>query len=153
MGGEQATARPGPPGREQFAVFEPIDTRWADNDMYGHINNVAYYGFFDTAVNRHLIEAGLLVPLDSPVIGLVVETGCRFFAPLSYPDRLEIGIRVGHLGRSSVRYELAVFRAGEGHAAAEGHFVHVYVDAASRRPVPLPAALTGFLKKLIITQP
>jgi acyl-CoA thioester hydrolase len=133
-----------------------LDTRWADNDQYGHVNNVAYYGFFDTAVNRWLIAQGLLDPSTSPVIGLVVETGCRYHRALSFPDRLSVGLRAAHVGRSSVRYELAIFREGDDAAAAEGHFVHVYVDRESRRPTPLSdamrAALNGIRQDYRIVQ-
>jgi acyl-CoA thioester hydrolase len=111
-----------------------------DNDAYGHVNNVVYYAWFDTAVNRFLIEAGALDIAASPTVGLVVETGCRYHASVTYPQEVTIGLRVAHLGTSSVRYELAVFRAGEDAAAAEAHFVHVYVDRATQRPVPVPAA-------------
>lgn len=129
--------RAAPGTRDRYPHHEPLDTRWADNDQYGHVNNVAYYGFFDTAVNRWLIARGLLDPAASGVIGLVVETGCRYHRPLSFPDRLSVGLRAAHVGRSSVRYELAIFREGDDAAAAEGHFVHVYVDRETRRPTPL----------------
>ncbi|MGJ3232046.1 MAG: acyl-CoA thioesterase [Oceanicaulis sp.] len=123
--------------RAQFSVFEPIETRWADNDVYGHVNNVVYYGFFDTAVNRRLARAGLLEIERGETIGLVVETGCRYHAPAAFPDALEAGVKVARIGTSSVRYELAIFRPGEDAAIAEGYFVHVYVDRESRRPKPL----------------
>ena len=132
--------RPTPSSRAAYAVFEPIETRWADNDVYGHINNVAYYGYFDTAVNRRLAAAGLLDILGGEMIGLVVETGCKYFAPAAFPEALEAGLRVAKLGTSSVRYELAIFKAGEETAIAQGHFTHVYVDRESRRPAPLPEA-------------
>ena len=132
--------RPTPSARSAYAVFEPVETRWADNDVYGHINNVAYYGYFDTVVNRRLAAAGLLDILGGKTIGLVVETGCRYFAPAAFPETLEAGLRVAKLGASSVRYELAIFKAGEDAAIAEGHFTHVYVDRATRRPAPLPEA-------------
>lgn len=132
--------RPTPSYRSAYAVFEPIETRWADNDVYGHINNVTYYGYFDTAVNRRLAAAGLLDILGGDTIGLVVETGCKYFAPAAFPDALEAGLRVAKLGTSSVRYELGIFRAGEDTAIAEGHFIHVYVDRETRRPAPLPQA-------------
>ena len=132
--------RPTPSSRSAYVVFEPIETRWADNDVYGHINNVAYYGYFDTAVNRRLAAAGLLDILGGEMIGLVVETGCRYFAPAAFPEALEAGLRVAKLGTSSVRYELAIFKTGEETAIAEGHFTHVYVDRESRRPAPLPEA-------------
>ena len=130
--------RPTPLGREAFARFVPIATRWLDNDVYGHVNNVAYYSYFDTAVNALLVEAGLLDPASSPVIGLVVESNCSFFSSLAFPDAIEVGVSVESLGRSSVRYLLAVFRAGAEKAAAQGRYTHVYVERASQRPVPIP---------------
>lgn len=132
--------RPAPATRGAFPVFEPIETRWADNDVYGHINNVAYYAFFDTAVNRWLIGQGLLDIEAGNPIGLVVETGCRYHAPAAFPDRLEAGIKITRLGTSSVRYQIALFRIGEDTAIAEGFFVHVYVDRKTRRPAALPQA-------------
>ena len=136
-------------GREAYAVWREIGTRWADNDAYGHVNNTVYYQWFDTAVNAWLIEAGLLdVPAGDP-IGLVVETGCRYASPLSYPEPVEIGLKVEQLGRSSVRYRLGVFAPGAAEAAAEGHFVHVYVGRESRRPVELPEAWRALLETLI----
>ncbi|XBQ17092.1 MAG: thioesterase family protein [Oceanicaulis sp.] len=129
--------RPAPAVRADFAVFEPIETRWADNDVYGHVNNVVYYGFFDTAVNRRLAKAGLLDIEAGETIGLVVETGCRYHAPAAFPDALDAGLKVARIGTSSVRYELAIFRQGEDAAVAEGFFVHVYVDRRTRRPTPL----------------
>ena len=119
-----------------------------DNDVYGHVNNTQYYSFFDTAVNRYLIAAGALDIHAGEVIGLVVETHCNYFAPLSFPQDVEAGIRVAHVGRSSVRYEIGLFAPAEPLAAAMGHFVHVYVDRASRRPVPLPARLLQALAPL-----
>ncbi|MER2264737.1 acyl-CoA thioesterase [Methylobacterium oxalidis] len=138
--------RPGPETRAAYPRHVALGTRWGDNDVYGHVNNVVYYAFFDTAVNGCLIEAGVLDIAESPVIGLVVETGCRFFAPLAFPDRVAAGVRVAHLGRSSVRYEIGLFREDEARAAAQGHFVHVYVDRQSRRPVPLPERLRAVLE-------
>jgi acyl-CoA thioester hydrolase len=132
--------------RAEYPHFQALETRWMDNDAYGHVNNVVYYAFFDTAVNRFLIDRGVLRIDASPVIGLVVETGCRYFAPIAFPDSVEVGVRVAHLGTSSVRYELAVFRPGEDAASAEGHFVHVYVDRATRTPTPLPAELRAALE-------
>lgn len=137
-----------PSRRAAYAHFTEIQTRWADNDAYRHVNNVVYYGFFDTAVNRRLIEAGALDLEHSPAIGLVVETQCRYFAPVSFPDRVTVGLRVAKLGTSSVRYELAVFRNDEDQASAEGHFVHVYVDRDSNRPVPVPEAVRAALQGL-----
>jgi acyl-CoA thioester hydrolase len=131
-------SRPAIPTREDFLAFQSITTRWMDNDVYGHINNVIYYSFFDTAVNQHLITAGVLDIHGGALIGLVVETQCRYHAPLAFPDAVEAGVRVDHIGRSSVRYAIGLFRAGVAQAAADGHFVHVYVDRITRRPVPLP---------------
>ncbi len=135
--------------RADYARMRTITTRWMDNDVYGHVNNVVYYSFFDTAVNATLIEAGVLDPVRSPVIGLVVETGCRYAAALSFPGDVDAGIRVARLGTSSVRYEVGLFGAGEEFAAAEGFFVHVYVDRETRRPTGLPAVLRGFLEGLL----
>ncbi len=127
-------------GREAYRHWQFLPTRWSDNDAYGHVNNVAYYGWFDTAVNRWLIDQGLLDLGGGPIIGLVVETGCRYFAPIAFPQAVELGLRVSKLGNSSVRYDLGVFSEGGCEAAAEGFFVHVYVDRYSRRPVPVPDA-------------
>jgi acyl-CoA thioester hydrolase len=124
--------------RANFSHFRPIATRWADNDVYGHVNNVIYYNWFDTAVNGWLIDQGLLDPVTSPVIALVVETGCAYFESVSFPETVEIGLGVERLGRSSVTYRLGVFRAGSDAAAAQGRFTHVHVDRHSRRPVPIP---------------
>lgn len=133
-----ATEREAPPGRAAFKHFRTIATRWNDNDVYGHLNNVVYYSLFDTAVNAMLIEAGLLDPASSPVVGLVVETGCSYFSSLTSPEPVEVGVAVEHLGRSSVRYRLGVFGAGAPAAAAAGKFTHVYVDRKTNRPVPIP---------------
>lgn len=138
------------PTRDQFAVIRPCPTRWADNDVYGHVNNAAYYGFFDTAVNAWLVERGLLDTALSPAIGLVIETGCRYHAALSFPETIETALRVETLGNSSVRYALALFSDGQEQAAADGWFVHVYVDRKSRRPVPIPADIRVALQTLIV---
>ncbi len=136
--------------RAGYRHFLPLQTRWADNDIYGHVNNVAYYGYFDTIVNEYLIAAGALDIHSGAVIGLVVETGCKYFAPLEFPQSLEGALRVARIGNSSVRYELAIFKAGEERPAAEGHFTHVYVDRHTRRPVSLPAALRSALEKIAV---
>ncbi len=136
--------------RSAYKHFIALQTRWADNDVYGHVNNVAYYGYFDTIVNEYLIGAGALDIHKGAVIGLVVETGCKYFAPLEFPERLEGALRVAKIGNSSVRYELAIFKAGEEKPAAEGHFVHVYVDRATRRPAPLPENLRAALQRLLL---
>jgi acyl-CoA thioester hydrolase len=141
--------RPQPEPRSAYRLFRPVATRWADNDVYGHINNVVYYSYFDTAVNGHLIEAGALDVHAGAVIGLVVQTHCDYFAPLAFPQALEAGLRVAHRGRSSVRYEIGLFAAGDALSAAAGHFVHVYVDRATRRPAPLPAPLLAALTPLM----
>ena len=125
-------------GREAYRAWRIIDTRWSDNDAYGHVNNVVYYAWFDTAVNAWLIDQGLLDVATGDPIGLVVETGCRYAAPLTYPEPVEIGLAVERLGTSSVTYRLGVFAKDAAHAAAEGHFTHVYVARDSRRPVALP---------------
>ncbi|GAA5232413.1 acyl-CoA thioesterase [Verticiella sediminum] len=145
-------SRPQPPARSDYAHFSPISTRWMDNDAYGHVNNVTYYSYFDTAVNRYLIESGVLDIQSSPVIGLVVETGCQYFASVAFPEAVTAGIRVTRLGTSSVRYEVGIFREDDPSAAAQGHFVHVYVDRESRRPVPLPAPLRAALERLVVPQ-
>jgi len=121
-----------------------------DNDVYGHVNNVTYYSYFDTAVNCYLIEASALDIEKSPVIGLVVETSCRYRTPITFPDAVTAGIRVARLGTSSVRYEIGLFREDEDLAAAEGHFIHVYVDRTTRRPVLLPKALKAALAPLVV---
>ncbi|SEK53136.1 acyl-CoA thioester hydrolase [Roseateles sp. YR242] len=141
--------RPAPEPRSAFFRFIPVPTRWMDNDVYGHLNNVVYYSLFDTAVNRYLIDQGALDLHHGEVIGLVVETHCNFFASLAFPQQIEAGLRVGRRGRSSVRYEIGLFAAGEDLCAAAGHFVHVYVDRASRRPVAdLPPSYQQALRPL-----
>ncbi len=136
--------------RSAYRLLVPIQTRWADNDPYGHVNNATYYSYIDTAVNIVLTGRGLLDLHRSNVICMVVETRCRFHRALSFPDSVEAGLRSGRVGRSSVRYEIALFRAGEDAPAATGHFVHVYVDRATRRPVPVPAEVLRTLADLIV---
>lgn len=136
--------------RADYATFRSITTRWADNDVYGHVNNVVYYSWFDTAVNAHLIEAGVLDIRAGAVIGLVVETGCRYAAPLAFPQAIDAGIRAAHIGTSSVRYEVGLFAEGETEVAAEGFFIHVYVDRETRRPVPLPTPLRAALEAISV---
>jgi len=140
--------RPAPETRDRYPHLTALDTRWMDNDAYGHVNNVVYYSFFDTAVNRWLIAQGVLDPAAGASIGLVVETQCRYFRPLAFPDRVTAGLRVAHVGTSSVRYELALFREDDTEAAAAGHFVHVYVDRATRRPAPLSGEMRRALETL-----
>ena len=146
---QQAQApKPQPEPRSGFRVFRTISTRWMDNDVYGHVNNVVYYSWFDTAVNAHLIEQGVLDIHNGKTIGLVIETQCNYFASLAFPQTVQVGIRVAKLGTSSVRYEVGIF--GEGDlTAAKGHFVHVYVDKVTRRPVPLPLQLKTVLENLL----
>lgn len=138
--------RPAPLPRTAYARFVALSTRWLDNDAYGHLNNVVYYSLFDTAVNQLLIEAGALDVAKGGIVGYVVQTHCDFFAPLAFPQRLEAGVRVVHVGRSSVRYAIGIFAAGAAETAAHGHFVHAYVDRATRRP----AALSGILSQTIM---
>jgi acyl-CoA thioester hydrolase len=140
---EAATER-----REDYPHFLTITTRWMDNDLYGHINNVVYYSFFDTVINEYLIRAGGLDIHAGSVIGLAVETMCRFHRPLTYPAAVDAGLRIGKLGNSSARYEVGLFAAGEAAPAATGHFVHVFVDRATRRPQPLPAPIRAALARL-----
>ena len=141
--------RPKPRGRDAYRHFTTITTRWADNDAYGHVNNTVYYAWFDTVVNEWLVGQGLLDIGAGDPIGLVVETGCRYFAPLSFPGDVEVGMAVDRLGSSSVTYRLGVFAADSDKPAAEGHFTHVYVGRADRRPVPLPAEWRDVLKAMV----
>jgi acyl-CoA thioester hydrolase len=141
-------SRPRPEPRSTYRAFRTIGTRWADNDVYGHVNNVVYYSWFDTAVNAHLIEQGALDIHAGSTIGLVIETQCNYFAPLAFPENVEAGIRVSRLGASSVRYEVGLFAQGAPETAARGHFVHVYVDRETRRPTPLPEKLRAVLETL-----
>ena len=138
-----------PYSRDTFRHFQAIPTRWADNDVYGHVNNVVYYSFFDTVVNQYLIEQRALNLETSTVIGLVVETQCEYFGPISFPDVVHAGLRVAKIGNSSVRYEIGLFRNEEDTASAQGYFVHVYVDRASRRSTPVPAGMRLALEKLL----
>ena len=120
-----------------------------DNDVYGHVNNIVYYSYFDTVINQYLIETGGLDPHDGTVVGMAVETGCRFHRSLSFPDLVQAGLRIGHLGRTSVRYEIGIFRNDEPEACADGHFVHVFVERATQRPVPIPEPIRTALSSLI----
>ena len=140
--------RPAPERRDAYRHFRALPTRWMDNDVYGHVNNVVYYSYFDTVVNGFLVERGLLDIDTSPVIGLVVETGCRYFSPIAFPATVHAGLRVAHLGRRSVRYEIALFRDDESSAAAQGHFVHVYVERATGSATDLPAKTRAALAAL-----
>ncbi|MES2904100.1 MAG: thioesterase family protein [Pseudomonadota bacterium] len=131
-------SRPISSGRNAYPHFTTISTRWADNDAYGHVNNTIYYQWFDSAVNAFLVEAGLLDIANGDPIGLVVETGCTYFAPLAFPGDVDVGLVIDRLGGSSVTYRIGVFAKGATESAAQGHFIHVYVGRGSRRPVPLP---------------
>ncbi|MFL4988398.1 MAG: acyl-CoA thioesterase [Microvirga sp.] len=137
-----------PLARTDFRLFRAIATRWMDNDVYGHVNNVVYYSYFDTAVNGFLVEAGLLDIVRSPVVGYVVETACTFISPIAFPDALEAGLAVPELGQSSVTYRIGIFKAGAERAAAQGRFVHVYVDRATERPVAIPEPTRRALEAL-----
>jgi len=143
-----AATQPQPEERTGYKAFRTISTRWMDNDAYGHVNNVVYYSWFDTAVNAHLIEQGALDIHHGETIGLVVETQCNYFAPVEFPQTVEAGLRVAKIGKSSVRYEVGLFLQGEPLTVAKGHFVHVYVDRATRRPTALPARLKQVLETL-----
>lgn len=132
-------SRKPPARRSEFRVWRKMTTRWADNDAYGHVNNTVYYEWFDSAVNAWMVEQGLLDIANGDPIALVVETRCTYAAPLEFPQTVEIGLAVAELGRSSVRYRIGIFANGGESAAAEGEFVHVVVDRASRRPVEIPS--------------
>ena len=134
--------------REAFGLFRTVPTRWGDNDVYGHVNNVVYYAWFDTAVNAWLVERGFLDIAGSATVGLVVETTCSYFESVAFPEAVEVGLGVERLGNSSVTYRIGVFREGGALAAAQGHFTHVYVDRATQRPVPIPADLRAALEEL-----
>lgn len=133
---------------DAYKVFRTVGTRWMDNDAYGHVNNVVYYSWFDTAVNSYLIEQGVLDIHHGDTIGLVVETHCNYFSPIAFPQTVQAGVRVAHLGKSSVRYEIGLFAENEIVTAAKGHFIHVYVDRQTRRPVPLSDTFKTVLEKL-----
>ena len=134
--------------RSEFAHFLAIPTRWMDNDVYGHVNNVVYYSYFDTAVNQFLIERGVLDIHNGEVVGFVVDSGCAYFSSVSFPDTIHAGIRVARLGNSSVRYDIALYRNDDVIPCAAGHFVHVYVERSSNRPVPIPVAVRNVLTTL-----
>jgi acyl-CoA thioester hydrolase len=138
-----------PPSPADYRHVRAIPTRWKDNDVYGHVNNVEYYSYFDTVINRWLITEGGLDILDGDVIGLCVESHCAFKAAMAFPDTVQAALRVGHLGRSSVRYEIGLFGAGDV-PAATGWFVHVFVDREDRRSVEIPAPLRAALERLVV---
>ena len=140
--------RPTPGRRADYGFFSAIPTRWFDNDVYGHVNNTVYYSYFDTAIAHLLIHQGGLDPWRSEVIGVAVETGCRFHSSLAFPDLVHAGLRVGHLGNSSVRYEIGLFRNEQDEASAEGHFVHVFVERASQRPAAIPDRFRAALERV-----
>jgi len=135
--------------RSAFPHMVALPTRWMDNDSYGHVNNVNYYSFFDTAVNRYLIDRGVLDIHKDDIVGFVVETGCSYFSSISFPDLIHVGVRVAKLGNSSVRYEIALYRNDDPLPAAAGHFVHVYVDRRSNKSVPIPDAVRAILQTLL----
>lgn len=135
--------------RNSYAVFYPITTRWSDNDLYGHVNNVTYYSYFDTAANRYLIEAGGLDIHNAPVIGVVVESHCNYHSGVAYPQSLEAGLRVDKLGSRSVTYGIGIFEEGAPMASANGHFVHVFVERDTNKPAPIPNGIRQALEKIV----
>ena len=139
---------PTAPPRAAYGHFLPIPTRWMDNDVYGHVNNVVYYSYFDTVINRYLIDEGGLDIAGGEVIGLCVESHCAYLRPVAFPQVIDAGLRVAHLGRSSVRYEIGIFAQGGDEPCAHGWFVHVFVDRAARRPAALPDRIRAALEKL-----
>jgi acyl-CoA thioester hydrolase len=136
--------------RARYPHFLVIPTRWMDNDVYGHVNNVVYYSYFDTVINAYLVRAGGLDIGGSPVVGVCAESTCRYRAPLAFPEPVEAGLRVGHLGRTSVRYEIGLFKEGREQAAAQGHFVHVFVARAAMTPAPIPEGIRAALEKIAV---
>ncbi len=153
VGARMTAADPVPETAADYRLFRPIPTRWADNDAYGHVNNVVFYSWLDTAVNTLLIEKRLLDVQAGAIIGLVVESGCRYFRSVAFPETIESGLRIGLLGNSSIRWEIGLFSTGHAAPAAAGFFVHVYVDRVTRRPVPLPAAWRDALAPLVVPAP
>lgn len=137
-----------PPGRDDYRYFAAITTRWLDNDVYGHVNNVTYYSYFDTAANRYLIDVGGLDIHNGAVVGMVVESQCRYHAPVAFPQDLEAGLRVDRLGNRSVTYGIAIFAADSERAAAHGHFVHVFVNRSDRAPVAIPETIRNALEAI-----
>jgi acyl-CoA thioester hydrolase len=134
--------------RDEYPRFTTLETRWMDNDIYGHVNNALYYAFFDTAINQYLIAEGGLDIVNSSVIAFTVESQCQYLRPISFPGSIDVGLRVGKLGNSSVRYELAIFKQGEAQAAAAGYFVHVFVNRETQRPVTIPDEIRSALARL-----
>lgn len=139
---------PQPSTRTDYAFITPITTRWSDNDIYGHVNNVTYYSYFDTVANTYLIEYGHLNIHTDQVVGYVVNSGCNYYAPVAFPDKLEGGLRVNRLGVSSVEYGVAIFKEGEDIAVADGHFVHVFVDKQTNKSVPIPDMIRKALERI-----
>ena len=135
--------------RGDYRRFQAISTRWMDNDVYGHVNNVEYYSYFDTVVNRYLIDPGGLDFHNAPIVGIMAETMCRFHRSFAYPEAIDAGLRVGRLGKSSVRYEVGLFGEGEDQARVEGHLVHVFVERATNKPVAIPAGIRAALERLV----
>jgi acyl-CoA thioester hydrolase len=145
-----SNGRPEPGKRSDYVEFMPIQTRWMDNDVYGHVNNVVYYSYFDTVVNLYLIDPGGLDFHNAPVVGIMAETMCRYYRSIAYPEAIDAGLRVGRLGTSSVRYEIGLFGVEDEQARAEGHLVHVFVDRATNTPVPIPAGIRAALERLVV---
>ena len=143
-----ADGRKPPERRRDYFHFRTMPTRWMDNDVYAHVNNVNYYSFFDTLLNRYLIDEGGFKFIDDQTIGIAVETYCRFHKSFAYPEEIQGGLRIGHLGKSSVRYEIGLFAAGEETARADGHFIHVFVDRPTNMPVAIPADLRSALERI-----
>ncbi len=139
-----------PESRDRYPHFMTLQTRWMDNDIYGHVNNVTYYSYFDTVVNSFLIDEGGFDPQADTVIGVAVETMCAFKKSIAFPDVIDAGLRVGKLGNTSVRYEIGIFQAKEQEASASGHFVHVFVDRASNQPVPIPASIRSAFERILV---
>jgi acyl-CoA thioester hydrolase len=138
------------PTRADYPVLYPLTTRWSDNDIYGHVNNVVYYSYFDTVANRYLIEEGGMDIADGSIVGYVVNSGCQYLSPITYPEAIEAGVRVEKLGNSSVQYGIGIFREGEDTPAAFGHFVHVFVERAANKSVPIPANLRAALERIVV---
>jgi len=143
-------ARKQPQQREDYRFFHALNTRWMDNDVYGHVNNVNYYSFFDTAVAAFLLERAQLDFVNDPTVGLVIETSCTYFAPIAFPDNLAVGVRAAKVGKSSVRYEVAIFKNDSPTACAQGYFVHVYVERASQRPASIPEKVRQALTSIVV---
>ena len=143
-------SRSGPPLRADYKVFYPISTRWSDNDIYGHVNNVTYYSYFDTVINEYLIREGGLDIRGGAVVGYCVESNCRYHRPVTFPETLDAGLRVAQVGNSAVRYEIGLLRQGEDKPAAQGHFVHVFVDREKEKPAAIPEKIRACLEKLIL---